>query len=406
MWNDVLYPLQGFSSRRLKFRGGRWQTWRAIRPNLSDPLLARKKDRSMLNEPTASPGVMEDKGAYNKYAKLPAGGAALALPLLEKAVRNVALDSGNQPIVIADYGSSQGKNSLVPMRIAIRGLRHHVGPDRPISVVHVDQPSNDFNTLFAVLGGDPDSYALDEPNVFPSAIGRSFYKNVLPPSSVHLGWSSYAAVWLSHIPTSIPGHFFSLCSKGTVRAQFDRQGAQDWETFISLRARELRPGGRLVIVLPGVADDGLSGFEETMDRANEVLAEMVTEGAITAEERARMVIGSYLRQKRDLLAPFTHNGNFQGLTVEDFEMSALPDTAWNNYECDGDKESLASKHALFFRSVFMPSLACALTRVSSGDAEALRAFGDRLEVGLKRRVASRPAAMHSLVHAIVLGKRA
>ena len=39
---------------------------------------------------TAVPhGVMEGKGAYNRYAKLPAGGAALALPLLEKAVRCV-----------------------------------------------------------------------------------------------------------------------------------------------------------------------------------------------------------------------------------------------------------------------------------------------------------------------------
>jgi hypothetical protein len=28
--------------------------------------------------------VMEGKGAYNKYAKLPAGGAALAVPLLKR----------------------------------------------------------------------------------------------------------------------------------------------------------------------------------------------------------------------------------------------------------------------------------------------------------------------------------
>jgi hypothetical protein len=40
-------------------------------------------------EPTSSESVMEGKGAYNKYAKLPAGGAALALPLLESAARNL-----------------------------------------------------------------------------------------------------------------------------------------------------------------------------------------------------------------------------------------------------------------------------------------------------------------------------
>jgi len=88
----------------------------------------------MSNEQTRSHGVMEGKGAYNRYAKLPAGGGALALPLLENAVRNVTLDEGDQTVVIADYGSSQGKNSVVPMQVAIKGLRRRVGSSRPISV--------------------------------------------------------------------------------------------------------------------------------------------------------------------------------------------------------------------------------------------------------------------------------
>jgi hypothetical protein len=349
-------------------------------------------------------GDMEGKGAYNKYAKLPAGGAALAVPLLEKAVRNIVVDRGDQPIVIADYGSSQGKNSMVPMQVAIRNLRQRLGPNRPICVVHIDQPSNDFNTLFEVLDADPDRYVLDEPNVFPGAIGRSFYESVLPPGSVELGWCSYAAVWLSRVPTFIPDHFVSLRATGRVRAEFERQGAQDWEAFLSLRAIELRPGGRLVVVLPALTDDGLSGFENIMDQANAVLAEMVADGALMAEERARMVLRAYPRRKCDLLAPFARDGHFQHLTVEDFEMSALPDGAWTDYERDGNKEALATKQALFFRSVFMPSLASALDRVRLGDAEALRIFGDRLEAGLKRRLASQPAAMHSFVQTIVLAR--
>ena len=77
---------------------------------------------------------MEGKGAYNRYAKVPAGGAALALPLLEEAVRSLELDTNDQTVVLADYGSSQGKNSMVPMDIAIKGLRRRIGADRPISV--------------------------------------------------------------------------------------------------------------------------------------------------------------------------------------------------------------------------------------------------------------------------------
>jgi hypothetical protein len=358
----------------------------------------------MLNAGAQPHGVMEGKGSYNKHAKLPAGGAALAMPLLEKAVQSLELEPVEQSIVIADYGSSQGKNSMAPMHVAIRGLRDRIGPSRAIFIFHIDQPSNDFNALFSVLHGDSDRYVIDEPNVFPAAIGRSFYENVLPPNSVHLAWSSYAAVWLSRIPALIPGHFFYLFSTGSVRSEFERQSAKDWETFLSLRAKELRPGGRLVVVLPALADDGSAGFEHIFQQANAVLLEMAAAGEITADERSRMVVGAYPRRKHDLLAPFAANGKFQQLTVESCEMFELPDAAWTDYQHDGDKEALTSKHALFFRSIFVPSLASALVRVRDGDSEALATFSNQIEQRLKRRLVSQPAPMHSFVQTIVLAK--
>jgi hypothetical protein len=350
-------------------------------------------------------GVMEGKGAYNRHAKLPAGGAALAMPLWEEAVRNAELEAVDQPIVIADYGSSQGKNSLAPMLVAISALRGRFGPSRAISVFHIDQPSNDFNTLFEVLHTDPERYGLDDPNVFPGAIGRSFYESVLPANSVHLGWSSYAAVWLSHLPALIPGHFISVRARDAARCEFERQGARDWEAFLSLRATELRCGDRLVVVLPALNDDGFCGLERIMDGANIVLAEMVAEGSISAEERDAMVLGAYPRRKRDLLDPFSLDGKFQNLTIEALEVFTLPDAAWTAYERDGDQQAWAAKHALFFRSIFIPSLASALTRVQSGDNDALRTFADRLESGLKRHLATQPAAIHSFVQTMVLAKR-
>ena len=63
----------------------------------------------MENQSRSYYGVMEGGGAYNLHARIPAGGGSLALPFLEQAVPNIALDGGNQPVVIADYGSSQGK---------------------------------------------------------------------------------------------------------------------------------------------------------------------------------------------------------------------------------------------------------------------------------------------------------
>ncbi|MBO0861307.1 MAG: SAM-dependent methyltransferase [Chloracidobacterium sp.] len=245
----------------------------------------------MSNTAETTHGVMEGAGSYNQYAKLPAAGARLAAPFLEEAVLDVALDAGDHPIVVADYGSSQGKNSLAPMQAAIKGLRKRVGKERPILVVHIDQPANDFNTLFDVLHRDPERYSLGDPNVFPSAIGRSFYESVFPEEHVHLAWSSYAAVWLNRIPMPIPNHFVALASSGAVREVFERQAAEDWELFLSLRARELRPGGRLIVVLPALNDDGVGGFEPIIARANDTLAEMVIDGVITAEDYSRMALG-------------------------------------------------------------------------------------------------------------------
>ena len=65
----------------------------------------------MPDEKRPTDSVTEGRGAYNKHAKLPAGGAALAMPHLENAVANLSLDASQRPVVIADYGSSQGKNS-------------------------------------------------------------------------------------------------------------------------------------------------------------------------------------------------------------------------------------------------------------------------------------------------------
>jgi hypothetical protein len=281
-------------------------------------------------------------------------------------------------------------------------LRSRIGADRPIVVCHTDLPTNDFNTLFRVLDTDPDRYSSDDANVYSFAIGRSFYRRVLPPDHVHLGWSSYAAMWLSRIPTVLPDHIYFPWMKGTARAEFERQGARDWAAFLTLRALELRSGGRLLIAIPGANEEGWCGFEHIMDHANATLTDMVDDDTITADERARMVVGAWPRRRRDLLAPFATDGRFCGLTVELCETYASPDAAWADYERDGSKETFVNKQLGFFRSTFAPSLSAFLVRAN--DAEACRDFADRLEHGLKRRLMRESAPINSLVEAIVLAK--
>ena len=124
--------------------------------------------------------------------------------------------------------------------------------------------------------------------------------------------------------------------------------------------------------------------------------------ARTGDERARMVIGTFPRRRRDLLAPFVVGGRFCDLAVERCETSVFPDAAWADYQRDGDREFLVSKQVGFYRATFVPSLAASLARDS--DAATRRAFGDRLEFGLKQRLLAKPAPMNTLVETIVLIK--
>ena len=95
-----------------------------------------------MNESKTWSGAMEGRGAYNRHAGLQAAGGALALNALRHAAASVALDTGGQPIVIAEYGASQGRNSQLPMRVAITELRARVGSDRAVLVYHEDLPIN------------------------------------------------------------------------------------------------------------------------------------------------------------------------------------------------------------------------------------------------------------------------
>ena len=160
-----------------------------------------------------------------------------------------------------------------------------------------------------------------------------------------------------------------------------------------------------MVVLPRAADAGvlLPGFLDLLDQANIVLAEMMAEGSITSDERARMALGSYERERRDLLAPFDTEGRFRQLIVKHCETLVPVDAAWVNYQHNGDKEILATTRTQFFRSTFMPSLASALA--VSSDVRVVCDFGNRLEAGLRQRMNDRPAPLGLLAEVIVVAKQ-
>jgi hypothetical protein len=355
----------------------------------------------MTNPSEGQRATMEGHGSYNANSALQASGAAVGLALFAEAASEVPLDDSEGPVVLADYGSSQGRNSLAPIRGAIAELRSRLGPQRPIIVAHVDQPANDFGTLFEVVDTTPASYASDDGNVFPCAVGRSFYRSVLPPDYVHLGWSSYAAQWLSREPVRIPGHIYMPRATGDVRAAIAERARSDWESFLSLRSLELHSGGCLIVVTPALDDSASTPIAVLFDYASQVLAEMVAEGALNQEERERMVVSAYQRTRVEALAPFADGHRFAGLSMRSCTVSQVPDPSWPQFERDRDSGALAARRAAFFRATFAPTLSDALNH---RDADARKAFCDRLEAALRQHLHDHVAPIASFAMTLSLVK--
>jgi hypothetical protein len=351
-----------------------------------------------------APAPMEGHGVYNRSSQVQAAGSSPALSLLEQAATQAALAPAPEPIVIADYGSSQGHNSLAPMRVAIAALRRRTGPGRAISIVHTDLPDNDFAVLFRMLAEDPESYQRGDPLVFASAIGRSFYEQVLPAASVTLGWSSWATQWLSRVPAQIPDNVQAAFSRDeAARAAFARQAAEDWRAFLACRGREIRPGGRLVVLTMALDEAGGFGYGPIVQAIYDSLLALVEEGFVRMEDVRRMAIPTAARSLEELRAPFKEGGDFAGLVIEHLQPFLGEDRIWAEYERSRDAQAFGARWAAFSRASVFPTLAAELSG-GPGDPRAGE-FMDRLEARTAACLAASPAPMEMPLVRMLLVKK-
>jgi hypothetical protein len=108
--------------------------------------------------------------------------------MLERALAAVTIPAG--PLTIADFGSSQGHNSMRQIALMLDRLTERIGRERDVRVVHTDLPHCDYTSLFVTLESSSESYRRGRPYAFASAIGHSFYDRLLPAGSLTLGWSA------------------------------------------------------------------------------------------------------------------------------------------------------------------------------------------------------------------------
>ncbi|KAI0212239.1 hypothetical protein LSAT2_002854 [Lamellibrachia satsuma] len=186
------------------------------------------------------------------------------------------------------------------------------GEDQQVHVIYEDLPNNDFNTLIRYIEGvisGSRSYVKDHKNVFVTCCGRSFYKQCLPDASVHLGFSSLAVMWPSgslNVTSQevFPEHF---AAGSPERREYETRAVSDWEMFLLHRAKELIPGGRLVI---DILDETFCPCNKTtgewcvLRAMTDIWREMAQEHIISEEEFLATTASSYRHSAGILSAPF------------------------------------------------------------------------------------------------------
>lgn len=249
--------------------------------------------------------AMLGEGFYSRVSKGPKAVIDNCRDLMLSAVDRVLI--GTDLFVLADYGSADGGTSADLLEATITQVRGR-SPELPISVHYTDLPGADFGTLFRSLDastGYPER--LGGVSVFAS--GRSFYRQILPTGSLHLGFSASAMHYLGAMPGVLEDHVHSVGGTSAEQAPFREQSMADWETILFHRAHELAPGGRLVFAVFCVDEDGRylgnTTDQNMFDNYADLWRTLRDEGIITPAEFRTTAFQQHYKTIDESLVPFT-----------------------------------------------------------------------------------------------------
>ncbi len=232
-----------------------------------------------------------------------------AIPVVESALAAQDLAAQTSAFSLTDMGCADGGTSLDMWGDVIRDLREQF-PDHPIQLTYTDLPKNDFSQLFQIVHGQTDlpAYAPGIDNLYLMASATSFHHPIVPPGTLNLGFSATASHYISETPAQIDDHVHMVGATGDVRAAFQAQGARDWDAFLLARAKELAPGGRLVLYNFGIDEDGRylghTGGHSMFDTFARLWRALAVDGTITEAEYRATNFPQHYRTVEEFAAPF------------------------------------------------------------------------------------------------------
>jgi hypothetical protein len=173
-------------------------------------------------------GTMRGGGYYSAVTRGAKDAIDGAIPLVLAAISRLPDVDTSRLFTLADIGCADGGTSIDLVRQAILGVRAR-WPRRPLMVVYTDQPRNDYNSLFHLIHGltPVPAYLDTDDDIYVLATATSFYRSLVPPGTLDLGFSAAAMHWLSRKPCDLPAHIQAVGASGRDLEAFAEQARQD-----------------------------------------------------------------------------------------------------------------------------------------------------------------------------------
>ena len=349
---------------------------------------------------------MIGRGFYNRNSAPQWAAIHYVLPWIDEAVRGMDFADPPATVGLADFGCSEGGNSIAVMTTLVAACREHT--TRPIQAIHSDLPTNDFSELFKRLR--PEGRSVYGEAVHSAAVGGSMFDQLLPPRSVHFATTFNAIGFLGARPLDrLPGYILpngpsNVRGVGAVteaeHAAFAQQAERDLEAFLLARAAELVPGGKLLVEVFGAGAEHRT-CDGIYDVLNDALLAHVSNGTISRDVYETFYQPVYFRTLDELAAPVTApQGRCAGLfQMERIESYEVPVPFVEDYRGSGDVEVYADAFTNFFRAFTEPVL-----RLHLGDdpdpSAVLAAIYDRIEELLRANPERYP--FHYVAHGMLL----
>src|SRR5262245_34342318 len=298
---------------------------------------------------------MKCAGYYDRHSGAQLSSIQALQSWVDDAVAGLPLPAPAQPVTALDLGSSEGGNAVRLLAAIAAGLRRRTA--QPLQAVYSDLASNDFNRLFANLD-EARRDGLYPAGVYHCALAGSFYGPLLPAGTVHLATCFNGIHWLDRLPT--------------VTASFRRQAEQDLVRFLECRARELVPGGKLLLASPGATDQASAG-DGLSDVLNDACLDLVAAGRLKREQHERLPLPCYFRTVAELLAPLEREGSpVRGaFAIERAATLEVPAPFVVAFRRGGDVAAYAGAYTGFLRAVSEPVARAALGQPEGEAVESL-----------------------------------